>query len=130
MLSRRMDPDAKDDFCLVLIDGALDYEGAVHGIDGGRKCRKQSIACRDDLATAVRANGRIDHALSQQSQACQRFLVIRAREPAIVDDAGRQYRSESSFSLRAGHRGVLMPPEAWIITRKRDRHRAIVVAAA
>jgi hypothetical protein len=95
-----MDADAELDAALLRQAGvALDHavlhlDGAAHGVDHAAEFDKNSIARTLDDPSAVDGDRRIDEIAAQRAQPRQRAVFVRAGQPAIANDIGRQHRRE------------------------------------
>ena len=59
-----------------------------------RNSTRTSVAGALDHASVVHGDCRIDQVAAERPQPRQRAILVRAREPAVADHVGREYRRE------------------------------------
>ena len=97
-----MDADAKLDAALgrqagIALDHAvLHLDGAAHRVDHAAELDESSVAGALDHATVMHGDGGIDQIAAQRPQPRQDAILVRAGEPAVADDVGRQDRRKLS----------------------------------
>ena len=93
-----VNPDAEFDPPLLRQAGVafghavLNLHGAAHRVDHAAELHERAVAGALDDPPAMRGDGRIDQVAAQRPQPRQRALLVRAGQPAVAGDVGRQDR--------------------------------------
>ena len=104
-----VDADAKDD-PPVHVDArverehrALDRHRAAYGIDDAGELNQQPVACGLDDPAVMAGDGGIDTLAPVRLQRIQRADLVRAHEPAVAGDVGRQNCRQPALDSRRCH---------------------------
>jgi len=79
-----------------LREAFADLERAADGLDHAAKFDDCAVAGAFDEPPIVGGDGRIDQFAAQAPEPRQRTLFVRAHEPAVADNVGRENRRELS----------------------------------
>ena len=100
----QMNADAELDAALgrqagvALGHAVLHFDGAAHGVDHAAELDENAVAGSFDDASVMRVDGGIDQIAAQPTQARERAILVRSREPAVADDV-RDQKSPRFFGF-------------------------------
>ncbi len=79
----------------VALDHAvLHFDGAAHRVDHAAELDQRAVAGALDHAPVMDGDRGVDQVAAQSPQPRERAVLVRAREPAVADDVGRQDRGD------------------------------------
>ncbi len=83
----------------------LQFDRALHGVDGAGELHQHAIAHHLDDAALVLCYQRLEDALAPLPQRRQRAGLVLLHEPAVTDHIGGKDGGEAALSTFSGHAG-------------------------